>query len=1306
MSMKFLKFSSIILLTLLMGYVVFIDNEDENKTIKNKKYSKLTKELIKESINKKIERRAHGYAKSDNPDKYAEYLKSLKTGENGESYEGNYMINEFKKAKVRLTKLKTATAQLDWKERGPGNVGGRTRSLVVDPKDASGNTWLTGSVAGGVWRTTDAGSSWTCITPDIPNLATGCITISLADPNVIYAGTGEGFYNVDAVMGAGIFKSSDNGATWVQLPSTKDNSNYYFVNRIITDPGNVNSVIAATNRGVFKSTDGGDTWEKKLSGGRVQQIIFEANNFLNQYAVINDVGIYKSTDGGDSWFKVKDIGEGRIELAISPSDPRIVYALTSKSNLYMSIDRGYNWAQNIEDPKTDFLSGQGWYNNSLIVSPNDTNILFIGGLDLHKVTVGADDVGGVTQAFDVISEASDWITYNNFGGGYLSGGFQVNSGASALWDCKIDFLGDSTQKAHRFVLDGNTYVYKDLVDVPFTVNKTGYDINLNVSFIDDNNNGKFDLTETGSEYIYIHYTDYTGEEVSEIAVNNGLNVKNLYTLLPVMKPGKVWDDENLAPHRITVDKFSLKGKKMTSEKKTIWYKKIGDSSYAHADHHALVIDANNGNPFRLLDCSDGGIAQSDDAGDNWSTPILGYVTSQFYSVSKHPTENRYMGGLQDNGTWFSEEAPGNTSSWIEALGGDGFGTVWHSKKPEQMISSLYYNQLYRTDDTWENGYDITKEISDAGDDSGAPFITTIASSPDQPDLLFIAGPSGLWKSEDFGISWQNISINSDDYGYTGSSVQMLISSANPKIVWAGVRMDGSGKLNVSVDQGNTFTAVKNFNSQNIRRISRIVSHPFDSTVYVLNSAPGSAKIIRSSDLGQTWEDITGFVGNSSSSNGFPDVAVYSLVVMPYDTDVLWAGTEIGLFISTDNGSSWHYADNGLPAVCIWDMKVVGDQVVLGTHGRGVWSVTIPELNNIPVKPYITGAGVTADNKFKIRSDIQFEFDSLKYYFNDEAAGKQTDIEVGINEYSIDFTTNESVLNCQVIGYKDGKAFYSNIFFADNFNFELPRVRYSNDFESNQNDFYGKGFYVNNSFEGNFAINSEHPYRTNNDLTYLLKYPVIVMEDPESSVMTYEDIAFVEKGEDGTNFGDAEFWDYVVVEGSKDGIDWVSLIDGYDFGSSVKWDNGITDINSTPSSSKFVEHTINFQDNFSVGDTLLIRFRMYSDANSVGWGWVIDNINIQKDGTGIFNKVSTPDGTLTISPNPASDYINIRLDDSENGDVRVTVYDLNGRMLLNRNFVKGQQKWQQNLPVDNLGSGVKLINVYIGNDHYSERVIIK
>ncbi len=114
---------------------------------------------------------------------------------------------------------------------------------------------------------------------------------------------------------------------------------------------------------------------------------------------------------------------------------------------------------------------------------------------------------------------------------------------------------------------------------------------------------------------------------------------------------------------------------------------------------------------------------------------------------------------------------------------------------------------------------------------------------------------------------------------------------------------------------------------------------------MLFSAYGQPKILRTTDLGQTWQDLSGFADSpgGESTNGFPDVAVYDLLVMPHDPDVLWAGTEIGLFESTDGGENWEYADNGLPAVSVWQMKLVDDQVILATHGRGIWTLDLPRL---------------------------------------------------------------------------------------------------------------------------------------------------------------------------------------------------------------------------------------------------------------------------------------------------------------------------------------------------------------------------
>ena len=160
-------------------------------------------------------------------------------------------------------------------------------------------------------------------------------------------------------------------------------------------------------------------------------------------------------------------------------------------------------------------------------------------------------------------------------------------------------------------------------------------------------------------------------------------------------------------------------------------------------------------------------------------------------------------------------------------------------------------------------------------------------------------------------------------------------------------------------------------------ISGIATHPIqDSIAYILFSFSQKPKILRTTNLGQTWEDISGFGANTTSSNGFPDVAVYDLIVMPHQPNTIWAGTEIGLFESTDNGVSWHMANNGLPALPIWDMTNVEDEVVLGTHGRGIWSVKIPGLGDSgKYKPLLKNLTQGPDGAISINLRLRSLYDS-------------------------------------------------------------------------------------------------------------------------------------------------------------------------------------------------------------------------------------------------------------------------------------------------------------------------------------------
>ena len=151
---------------------------------------------------------------------------------------------------------------LVWVNRGPTNVGGRTRTIMISPGDATGNTGFAGSVGGGLWKSTNLKSttpSWQPVNDFLATLSISSLTYDPVNTNTYYAGTGEGFGNSDAASGMGIFKSADAGSTWALLPATMTNDFSTVSKVIVTSLGHV---YAATNTGVFRSKDQGASWEK------------------------------------------------------------------------------------------------------------------------------------------------------------------------------------------------------------------------------------------------------------------------------------------------------------------------------------------------------------------------------------------------------------------------------------------------------------------------------------------------------------------------------------------------------------------------------------------------------------------------------------------------------------------------------------------------------------------------------------------------------------------------------------------------------------------------------------------------------------------------------------------------------------------------------------------------------------------------------------------------------------------------------------------------------------------------------------
>ncbi len=352
---------------------------------------------------------------------------------------------------------------------------------------------------------------------------------------------------------------------------------------------------------------------------------------------------------------------------------------------------------------------------------------------------------------------------------------------------------------------------------------------------------------------------------------------------------------------------------------------LGTDTLPHVDGHDLQWQGT-----RLWLGCDGGMWYSDDGGLTWTGRNDGLVTRQYYSLALDPARPaRVLGGTQDNGTGLRRDD--DDDQWDVVLESDGFDCAVNPILPDIAYGTMPTTLIFRS---LRGGLGDWVEISPAIGNDNAPFLTPLEMRADDPAVLY-TGSTRVWRSADGGDSWSALPRAVSNGGWSGDLVWAIGSTpADPEALLVG---KGS-EVYASRDGGATWSVI---------RVGRIVTNvalsPHDPRLglaCLVAPAAGEDNLLRTTDGGFSWRP---------AGAGLPPFAVQVAQWHPQDPDLVYAGTDVGLYLSSDGGRSWSEHGDGLPAASVHDLEVSrdGGRLVVATHGRGVWQLELERPENQP-----------------------------------------------------------------------------------------------------------------------------------------------------------------------------------------------------------------------------------------------------------------------------------------------------------------------------------------------------------------------
>lgn len=632
-----------------------------------------------------------------------------------------------------------------------------------------------------------------------------------------------------------------------------------------------------------------------------------------------------------SWFSLGPTNyAGRIlELKPDPNSLTTIYAGAASGGIWRSTNAGVAWTP--LDDELPVLSV-----NAIAIFPSNTDVILIG---TGEGTINSDRVGGVGVLKSTDRGATWGTTSLNYSvdSGHGFHAMEVNPLTEVVLAASRDGVWRSSDQGDNWTRVGDDANFTDIkwkpgsADTAYTV-RCGSSSALNGIYRSVDGGLTFSAIGTGlpapsqmgrtrlgvtpanPNYIYAGFAhEVTSGLLGIYRSTDAGETWSLRANTPNIYEGQGWYNNTLMvnpgdPERIYAGGVNL----YRSVNGGATFSAIG-AGVIHVDHHAIMWRPGTSDNFYVG--TDGGVYETSDEGSSWFSKNGGLVTYQFYDICvSQPNPLRAWGGTQDNGTdlWL------NSPSWGQGLGYDGMVCNGHPVDPLTVYGEIQLGSHYKSTNGGFNWFPIQSGIAGSG-----PWVTPFDVDPQNGDHLYTGTTLRIYRSSNGGASWTSV--------FSGSPpLWISISPVSSSLIWT----IGSTNVRLSTNDGASWSLAGPFGFPT-GYTTKVLAHPTDvNTAFVTFSGyETQAHIARTTDLGATWQDVTG---------DFPPQPVNAIAVDPVRPTDWYIGTDVGVWASVNEGETWVPFETGLPNVVVSDLEIQNSARKLraGTYGRGLWEIDI------------------------------------------------------------------------------------------------------------------------------------------------------------------------------------------------------------------------------------------------------------------------------------------------------------------------------------------------------------------------------